>query len=163
MNFLCKLFFFLQSPFFITGLTTKCQCCPHIESSQLICIVNQFTGFYMRATLALNGLNPSISFDFVHYFLFTSKYNANMLAPFELKLNHKITWAWNQKILISGSSYLLLKSTPMQIWKSPYMFLFIKKYYPENFAFLILGPLDLYTRKICKNICLQIYRNNRIC
>ena len=35
----------------------KCQCCPHIETSQWICCANQLTGFYMRATLALNGLN----------------------------------------------------------------------------------------------------------
>ena len=34
----------------------KCQCCPHIEISQLICYANQLTGFYMRATLAINGL-----------------------------------------------------------------------------------------------------------
>ena len=34
----------------------KCQCCPHIETSQLIYSANQLTGFYMRATLALNGL-----------------------------------------------------------------------------------------------------------
>ena len=33
-----------------------CQCCPHIETSQLICTANQLTGFYMGATLALNGL-----------------------------------------------------------------------------------------------------------
>ena len=32
----------------------KCQCCPHIKTSQLICIANQLTGFYMTATLALN-------------------------------------------------------------------------------------------------------------
>ena len=30
----------------------KYQCCPHIETSQ----ANQLTGFYMRATMALNGL-----------------------------------------------------------------------------------------------------------
>ena len=35
----------------------KSQCCPHIETSQLICIENQLSGFCMRATLALNGLN----------------------------------------------------------------------------------------------------------
>ena len=35
----------------------KCQCCRHIETSQLICIANQLTGFYMRATSALNGLS----------------------------------------------------------------------------------------------------------
>ena len=34
----------------------KCQCCPHIETSQLICWANQLTGFYKRTTLALNGL-----------------------------------------------------------------------------------------------------------
>ena len=38
----------------------------------------------------------------------------------------------------------------MQIWISPYMFVFILKYYPENFAFLLLGILELYTRKICE-------------
>ena len=30
------------------------------------------------------------------------------------------------------------------------MFVVIYKYYPENFAFLILGILELYTRKVCK-------------
>ena len=37
----------------------------------------------------------------------------------------------------------------MQIWKSPRMFLFIWKYYPENFAFLTLRILELHTRKVC--------------
>ena len=32
------------------------QCFPHIETIQLICYANQLTGFYMRATLALNCL-----------------------------------------------------------------------------------------------------------
>ena len=31
----------------------KCQCCPRIETSQLICTASQLTGLYMRATLAL--------------------------------------------------------------------------------------------------------------
>ena len=35
----------------------KRQCCPHIETSQLICTANHLTGFYMSATLAFNGLN----------------------------------------------------------------------------------------------------------
>ena len=30
------------------------------------------------------------------------------------------------------------------------MLVFIKKYYPENFAFLILVILELYTHKVCK-------------
>ena len=33
-----------------------CQCCPHVETSQLICTANQLSGFYMRATFAFNGL-----------------------------------------------------------------------------------------------------------
>ena len=33
-----------------------CQCCPHIETSQLICTANQLTGYCMRAILTLNGL-----------------------------------------------------------------------------------------------------------
>ena len=37
----------------------KCQFCPHIETSPLICTANQLTGFYIRATLALNGLNTT--------------------------------------------------------------------------------------------------------
>ena len=37
-------------------LPIKCQCCPYIETSQLICTANELTGFYMRTRLALNGL-----------------------------------------------------------------------------------------------------------
>ena len=36
--------------------TIKCQCCPHIETSQLIHTANQLTRFCMRATLAFNAL-----------------------------------------------------------------------------------------------------------
>ena len=48
--------FYLHIVKFGRVLPIKCQCCPHIETSQLICWANQLTGFYMRATLALNGL-----------------------------------------------------------------------------------------------------------
>ena len=30
------------------------------------------------------------------------------------------------------------------------MFAFIQKQYPENFAFLILRTVELFTRKVCK-------------
>ena len=33
------------------------QCCPHKETSQIVCCANQLIVFYMRATLAINGLN----------------------------------------------------------------------------------------------------------
>ena len=42
------------------------------------------------------------------------------------------------------------KGALMQIWNFPYLFVFIWKYYPENFVFLILGILELYTRKVCE-------------
>ena len=38
----------------------------------------------------------------------------------------------------------------MQIRKSHYMFVFIWKQYPENFAFLFLKIPELSTREICK-------------
>ena len=46
----------------------KCQCCPHIETSQLICCANQVTGFYMRATFVFNLLR-----QFAEYFLQKSR------------------------------------------------------------------------------------------
>ena len=33
----------------------KCLCCPHIETSQLICSSNQLTGFYMSVYWHLMG------------------------------------------------------------------------------------------------------------
>ena len=45
---------------------------------------------------------------------------------------------------------MLFKGTLMQIWKSPHMFVFISKHSPENFAFLILGTLELHTHKVCE-------------
>ena len=43
------------------------------------------------------------------------------------------------------------KGTVMQIWKSPYMFAFISKQYPKNFA-----PLTLIV--LCLNVCKQTFR-----
>ena len=43
-----------------------------------------------------------------------------------------------------------LKDTLMQIGKSPYMFAFIQKQYPENFAFLVLTILELFALEGCK-------------
>ena len=44
----------------------------------------------------------------------------------------------------------VLKGTLMQILKSPNMFVCIQKQYLENFAFLILKILELFTREYCK-------------
>ena len=43
-----------------------------------------------------------------------------------------------------------LKGTLLQIWKSPYMFVFILKQYPENFGFLILRTVESFTLEVCK-------------
>ena len=51
-------------PHFASNITQispiKCQCYSNIETSLLICTVNQLTGFAKRATLAFNGLNELI-------------------------------------------------------------------------------------------------------
>ena len=54
--------------FLLFCYTIKCQCCTHIATSQLIYRANQLTGFYMRATLALYGLNVfHFNDDFIHW------------------------------------------------------------------------------------------------
>ena len=57
----------------IGNLLMKRQSCHHIETSQLICSINQLTGFFMMATLTFNKLNffqcllsDSICFSVVH-------------------------------------------------------------------------------------------------
>ena len=45
---------------------------------------------------------------------------------------------------------MFIKGSLMQIWKSPYMFVFIWNQYPENFAFLILNNLELFACEVCK-------------
>ena len=44
----------------------KCQCCPHIETSQLICYANQLTGLYMTTTLVFNEL---ISYQYLEIYV----------------------------------------------------------------------------------------------
>ena len=43
-----------------------------------------------------------------------------------------------------------IKGTLMQIWKSPYIFVVIKKHYPENLAFLVLRIVELFAREVCR-------------
>ena len=38
----------------------------------------------------------------------------------------------------------------MQIWKSPILFVFIWKQYPQNFALLILRILEFFAREVIK-------------
>ena len=52
----------------------KCQCCPHIGASQLICQANQLTGFSMRVTLGFNGLNIVVKACVETHSLFCQKW-----------------------------------------------------------------------------------------
>ena len=52
------------------GQHIKCQCCPHVETSQLICCGNQMTAFYMWATLVFNGLTDQTKLHTEQTFLF---------------------------------------------------------------------------------------------
>ena len=43
--------------FYISFYPIKCQqCCPHMETSQIICTAGRLTGFCVGATLAVNGI-----------------------------------------------------------------------------------------------------------
>ena len=55
----------------------KCQCCPHIEPSQL-------TGFYIRATLAFNGWNKNKANSVSLYF--PAKYLLKLNSQFRYSL-----------------------------------------------------------------------------
>ena len=43
-----------------------------------------------------------------------------------------------------------VEGTLIKIWKFLNVFVFMYKQYPENFAFLNLGIIELYTRKVCE-------------
>ena len=43
-----------------------------------------------------------------------------------------------------------IKGTLMQIWRSPNMFIFAQKQYPENFAIVILRIVQLFAREGCE-------------
>ena len=44
----------------------------------------------------------------------------------------------------------VLKGTLLQIWKSPYIFVFTSKQYPKSFLFLVRRIIELFARKVCK-------------
>ena len=50
---------------------------------------------------------------------------------------------------VKGRHVQDIKGTLMQIRKFHYMFGFLLKQYPENFAFLILRILELFSHEVC--------------
>ena len=82
----------------ISVFTFKCHCCPHIETSQLICIANQLTDFCMRATLALSGLNRKKNCYFLSYWQGNMNRYCSILLLSPDKPNYHWTF-WKQKIV----------------------------------------------------------------
>ena len=57
----------------------KCQCCPHIETSQSIGTANQLTGFCMRTKLALYGLKIAMN----QYYHFIKRFKQTLNSKFK--------------------------------------------------------------------------------
>ena len=101
----------------------KCQCCPDIETSQLICCANQLTGFYMRAKLAFNGLinylfMPKLRpFDESNSFLREATLKKEFIFSFFNELRNrkadKVVFT-HQRQSINASQYLYFSRTS---WK----------------------------------------------
>ena len=87
--------------------------------------------------------------------------NINISTKSSNRLHSKKTWIFlvsnlihksvtNNYIIPFFSKYLSdIKGTLVQIWKSPYMYMFIGAWYSENFPFLILRTIDSFTLKVC--------------
>ena len=69
------------------------QCCHRLETNQLTCTANQWTGFYMMATVTFNGFTGNFnSLSFWFYFLF-----------FLRKCNENYTGKYNDSICFESS------------------------------------------------------------
>ena len=92
----------------------------------------------------------------IFYYMYTFKMGKNNKEKGKKKKSFhnsfQVPWDQLHSVNYIRSITYLLKGTLMQIWKSPHMFVFIQKYYPENFPFLMLGILELYARKACEII-----------
>ena len=99
-------------------LPSKCQCYPHVETSQLICTANQLTGFYMRATLTINGLMITLveSYELLHSgFFFCLHRNLKrsqtaLIFQSQQGKNHSNTYI---------CSKLIMKTTKRYQWSRP--------------------------------------------
>ena len=122
---------------------SKCQCCPHIETSQLICCANQLTGFYMRVTLAFNRLNQnsaglivktSAAKHFFYYLQTTKQF-------FEVLLFLLIMTFANYEVNVFSGSY-----TNQQMVKKIKRF-FSASSYMKN----IYSRIQLCSNNVCSN------------
>ena len=79
----------------------KCQCCSHIETSQIIC-------FYMRATLAFNGLNNNMSHEKTLNILKKQK-----SKPLDLQNKQ----SWKQVIILSSRKDIYRTNNYIKLYK----------------------------------------------
>ena len=80
----------------------KCQFCSHIETSQLTCTANQLTGFYMRATLALNGL----------------------ISKGDISISVILIWNWFHSIFVKKNVHVVTHELDIQFkWHSTLFYL----------------------------------------
>ena len=72
-------------------------------------------------------------------------------------------FAWKHCSTVSMIYILVeIEHKLLQIWKSQHMFKFILKQRPENFAFLILRFLELFTREVCIFLKSRLFLTNSI-
>ena len=90
----------------------KSQCCPHIETSKLIWTANQLIGFYMRATLALHGLNTRLN---------TSLSNGSIKHYLRIDLKIEFNISWN--IFVNIIAAITPLSIGILLWVLPWILL----------------------------------------
>ena len=107
-------------------------------------LVKEFVKFGISSEIFTDTLNSLIENESVIVNTFRNE-NGELINGKSKQLRY-----WTNFLELKIPGYENLKGTLMQIWKSPYMIVFISKQYPESFAFLILRILELFTRKACK-------------
>ena len=118
-----------------------------IEKENIITKKNEVV---QKKTLLVN--NDEIARTLNNHFSETAEKLNTLKWPF----NEKCENVHDEKITTlikkfeNHPSMMKIKGTLMQIEKSSYMFVFISKQYPENFAFLTLRILELFPREVCK-------------
>ena len=120
----------------VTGWTKKIECRKHRQNNVL----------YNRKNLQSKELELTQLMFSSKLFVNESLSHENQQLAFncrKLKSARKIYSTW-------FTTTVNIKGTLMHISKFLYMFVFMQKEYPENFAFWILGILELYNRKVCK-------------
>ena len=86
--------------------------------------------------------------------IFAYKFFDLLLGPIHSMFHHCGSldlWTFTRSVIFFFIYlFIFVKGTLMQIWKSPYMFVFKQNKYPENFTFSILGIIELYSCKVCE-------------